>query len=105
MHRYKRRNAQHFQWIVTKFEGRDPGSPPPDTLEPEAEEHASEEPAAEAGQVVEHLDWRSAKPTVEEVVVEEVVAEEHRVEELTRYMVEEPITEQPRVEEQAAGPE
>ncbi|RYR15667.1 hypothetical protein Ahy_B04g072565 [Arachis hypogaea] len=54
---FKHRNARRFQWIAAKFEGRDPGPPPPDTPEPEAEtkEPAPEEPAAEAGQAVEPL--------------------------------------------------
>ncbi|RYR03781.1 hypothetical protein Ahy_B06g083090 [Arachis hypogaea] len=80
VHRYERCNARRFQWIVAKFEGRYPGPPPLDTPEPEAEEHASKEPATDAGQVVVHPDWRLEKPTVEEVVVVEVVAEECRVE-------------------------
>ncbi|RYR25908.1 hypothetical protein Ahy_B02g059941 isoform B [Arachis hypogaea] len=49
VHRSERRNAGRFQWIVVKFEGRDPGPPPPDTLEPDAEEPVSEELAAEVG--------------------------------------------------------
>ncbi|QHO24089.1 uncharacterized protein DS421_12g369180 [Arachis hypogaea] len=31
VHRYERCNACRFQWIVAKFEDRDPGPPPPNT--------------------------------------------------------------------------
>ncbi|RYR48848.1 hypothetical protein Ahy_A07g034920 [Arachis hypogaea] len=51
---FERRNSRCFHWIVAKFKGRDPGPPPLDTPESEAEEPASEEPAAKAGQAVEH---------------------------------------------------
>ncbi|XP_015965181.1 uncharacterized protein LOC107488904 [Arachis duranensis] len=58
IHRFEHRNACRFQWIVAKFEGRDPGPPPPDTPEPETEteptaEEPPVEPATETGQAVE----------------------------------------------------
>ncbi|XP_020963518.1 uncharacterized protein LOC110265089 [Arachis ipaensis] len=86
LHRSEYCNARRFQWIIAKFEGRDPGPPPPDTPEPEAEEPAYEELAAKAGQVVEHPERRPEETTTEEVVVEraeEQRAEEPRVEEPT----------------------
>ncbi|RYR20249.1 hypothetical protein Ahy_B03g065342 [Arachis hypogaea] len=70
VHRYERHNARRFQWIVAKFEGRDPEPPPSDTPEPEAEDPASDEPAAEAGQAVEHPEQRPAEPTIEEAVLD-----------------------------------
>ncbi|QHO23482.1 uncharacterized protein LOC110267565 [Arachis ipaensis] len=59
LHRYERHNAHRFQWIVAKFEGRDPGPPPSDTPELEAEikEAAVEEPA------VDRAEERAEQPT------------------------------------------
>ncbi|RYR19719.1 hypothetical protein Ahy_B03g064591 [Arachis hypogaea] len=66
VHRYERRNARCFQWIVAKFEGRDPGPPPPDTPEPEAKEtHLKSQRLKLA---------RPAERTVEEPRVEEPAA-------------------------------
>ncbi|QHO08028.1 guanine nucleotide-binding protein G(s) subunit alpha isoforms XLas-like [Arachis ipaensis] len=76
IHRFERRNARRFQWIVAKFEGRDPGLPPPDTPEPEPETEPAAakpavEPAAEAGQAVEPTEQR-AEDRAEEAIIQRV---------------------------------
>nr|XP_025631216.1 major latex allergen Hev b 5-like [Arachis hypogaea] len=61
-------------YIVAKFDGRDPGPPPLDTLKPEAKEPASEEPTAEAGQAVQTPEQRPKEHRAEEPRVEEPAA-------------------------------